>query len=98
MAPRDVTPGTPFEKAIMDAINRAHIFILVYSSSSNDSKHVQNEVREAWKRGIPIIPFRIQDVPMSDVILLISSCTGCAGTAHYFAMSTKVSTVMYSHS
>jgi hypothetical protein len=68
VAPRDVTPGMPFENAIMDAINSASIFILIYSSSSNKSQHVLIEVREAWKRGIPIIPFRLEDVPMSDAL------------------------------
>lgn len=68
VAPRDVTPGTPFEKTIMDAIYRTQIFVLVFSSKSNMSPHVLNEVREAWKRGIPIIPFRIEDVPLSNVM------------------------------
>lgn len=68
IAPRDVTPGMPFEESIMEGIGMVSIMVLVYSSRSNNSKHVQNEVREAWKRGIPIIPFRIDDVPMSDIM------------------------------
>jgi WD40 repeat protein len=68
IAPRDVLPGMVFEKAIIKSINDSDIFIIIYSSFSNQSPHVENEVREAWRTGIPIIPFRIEDVPMSEVL------------------------------
>jgi hypothetical protein len=68
IAPRDVLPGMVFEKAIINGINDSDIFIIIYSAYSNRSPHVENEVREAWRTGIPIIPFRIEDVPMSEVL------------------------------
>ncbi len=68
IAPRDVLPGKPFEKAILDAINDARVFVLIFSSGSNKSGHVESEVKAAWKREIPIIPFRIEDVELNEII------------------------------
>ncbi|HEY3274520.1 MAG TPA: toll/interleukin-1 receptor domain-containing protein [Methanocella sp.] len=68
IAPRDVLPGKAFEKAILDAISDARVFVLVFSSGSNKSGHVESEVKAAWKKGIPIIPFRIEDVEMNEII------------------------------
>jgi ABC-type uncharacterized transport system substrate-binding protein len=76
IAPRDVSPGTQFEQAIMDAVNNASLLTVVSSKSSNDSKHVENELRVAWKAGVPVIPFRIEDVPLSGVIINYISPTG----------------------
>ena len=68
IAPRDVVVGKSFEESIFDAIGGARILLLIFSSHSNSSPHVENEVRLAWKRGIPIIPFRLEDVPFNHVI------------------------------
>lgn len=68
IAPRDVTVGKDFEQSIIGAIERSRILVLIFSSNANNSHHIENEVRSAWKRGIPIIPFRIEDVPFNNVI------------------------------
>jgi dienelactone hydrolase len=65
IAPRDITPGAPFAEAIIDGIREAKIFILVYSSNSNQSHQVIKEVDRAVNHGLAIIPFRLEDVPMS---------------------------------
>jgi hypothetical protein len=68
IAPRDVLPGTDWGAAIIDAINRSRVMILIYSASANESQQIKREVERAVNRGIPLIPFRIEDVPMSKTL------------------------------
>lgn len=68
IAPRDVLPGTDWGGAIVDAINRSRAMILIYSASANRSPQIKREVERAVNRGIPLIPFRIEDVPMSKTL------------------------------
>ena len=65
IAPRDVQPGTPYGEALINALNESRIMVLVFSSDSNNSLHVMREVERAVNKGLPIIPFRIEDVPLS---------------------------------
>jgi hypothetical protein len=65
IAPRDVLPGVIYSAAIVEAIHASRAFVLVFSARSNDSPHVMREVERAVNRGLPIIPFRIEDVPLS---------------------------------
>jgi formylglycine-generating enzyme required for sulfatase activity/pimeloyl-ACP methyl ester carboxylesterase len=65
IAPRDITPGAPFAEAIIDGIKGSKVFILVYSSNSNQSQQVIKEVDRAVHHGIAIIPLRLEDIPMS---------------------------------
>ena len=65
VAPRDVLPGADYAQAIVEAISQSRIMILVFSSRSNDSPHVRREVERAVTRGIPLLPLRIEDVPLS---------------------------------
>ena len=68
IAPRDVLPGMDWGAAIIDAINRTRVMILIYSANANESQQIKREVERAVNRGIPIIPFRIEDVPMSKTL------------------------------
>jgi biotin transporter BioY len=54
--------------AIVDAINGSRVIVLVYSASANDSPQVKREVERAVNRGLSVIPFRIEDVPMSTTL------------------------------
>lgn len=65
VAPRDVLPGKGYAEAIIDGISASRIFVLLLSSKSNASPHVMREVERAVNKAIPIIPFRIEDVPLS---------------------------------
>jgi hypothetical protein len=65
VAPRDVLPGMGYAEALIEAISESRIMVLVFSSSSNNSPQVLREVERAASKGIPILPFRIQDVPLS---------------------------------
>ncbi len=66
IAPRDVPPGAPYARAIIDAIRESRVLVLVFSCSANDSEHVLREVESAADNNIPIIPFQIEDVLPSE--------------------------------
>ena len=66
IAPRDVIPGTPYARAIIQAIKESHLMVLVYSRNSNQSEHVANEVDRMFNLGNPIIPFLIDETAMSE--------------------------------
>ena len=66
IAPRDIFPGEDFPKSIINAINESKIMVLIFSASANVSPHVTREVTKAVGKGIIIIPFRIEDAPMSE--------------------------------
>lgn len=65
VAPRDITPGREWSEAIIEALQGARVMVLVYSGHANTSPQVLREVERAVSRGIPIVPFRIEDVPAS---------------------------------
>ncbi len=65
MAPRDITPGLPFAEAIIDGIKGSRVFILIYSSNSNNSNQVIKEVDRAVQYKLAIIPLRLENVPMT---------------------------------
>jgi len=65
IAPRDVPPGANWAGALIGAIGRSRIFVLVLSHGSNRSDQVLRELGEAVDCGIPIIPLRIEDVEPS---------------------------------
>jgi len=65
IAHRDIVSSTEYAGAIVEAINAASVFVLVFSANSNKSKDVRNELNLAFKKGLPIIPFRIEDVQPS---------------------------------
>lgn len=62
IAPRDILPGREWADAIIDGINGARTLVVVLSARSNDSVQVAREVERATSKGIPVIPFRIEDV------------------------------------
>ena len=65
IAPRDVAPGSNYAEALIQAINQSRLMVLVFSSKSNESPQVMREVERAASKGIPILPFRIEDLPLS---------------------------------
>lgn len=65
IAPRDVLPGENFPDAIIRAIEESPVMVLVFSASSNNSQHVMRELTKAISKGVVIIPFRIERVPLS---------------------------------
>jgi hypothetical protein len=68
MAPRDITPGAEWAGSIIHAINDTRAFVLIFSSFANTSLQVKREVERAANRGIPIIPFRLEDIPANETL------------------------------
>ncbi|HEY0076672.1 MAG TPA: toll/interleukin-1 receptor domain-containing protein [Abditibacteriaceae bacterium] len=66
IAPRDIAPGQTWAGAIFRAINASRVLVLVFSESSNHSHQVLREVRIAVEKELPILAFRLENVPLSD--------------------------------
>src|ERR1700686_1349037 len=64
-APRDILPGLDWGEAIIDAIHETSLMILIISSNANNSYQIKREIERAASIGKIIIPFRIEDVPLS---------------------------------
>jgi hypothetical protein len=62
IAPRDILPGSDWGEAIIDAIHACRVMVLVFSGSSNASPQIKREIERAVNAGIPVVPFRIEDV------------------------------------
>jgi hypothetical protein len=65
IAPRDLAPGTNWAESILAAIKIARTMILVFSHHANQSQHVLREVGYAVNTAMPIIIFRLEDLPYS---------------------------------
>ncbi|MEM8695510.1 MAG: toll/interleukin-1 receptor domain-containing protein [Pseudomonadota bacterium] len=61
IAPRDISPGEEWGKAIIDGIAASDVFVLIFSRHANASPQVLREVERAVNGGKPIIPFRIEN-------------------------------------
>jgi hypothetical protein len=62
IAPRDVLPGSEYAQSIIEAISGSKLTVLVFSDNSNHSPHVHREIERTVSHGIPILPFRVDDV------------------------------------
>jgi hypothetical protein len=65
VAPRDIRPSEDWAEAIINAMDRSKVLLLVFSSSSNNSPQVRREVERAVNKGLHVLPFRIENVPLS---------------------------------
>jgi hypothetical protein len=68
IAPRDVVPGSEYAQSIVEAIAGTKLTVLVFSENSNLSPHVHRELERTASHGIPILPFRVQDVVPSPAV------------------------------
>ncbi|MCW3110054.1 MAG: hypothetical protein JWQ09_4560 [Segetibacter sp.] len=74
IAPRDIIPGVEYGEAIIDAIHRSKIVILILTSHSNSSKFVTKEVERAVSKGAIILPIRLEDIqPTKTMEFFLSS-------------------------
>src|SRR5665213_449927 len=63
IAPRDIVPGADWGESIIDSINDARAMVLIFSSNANTAQsQIKREVERAVNKGIPVIPFRIENV------------------------------------
>ena len=68
IAPRDILPAQDYGAAIVEGIRSARLFLLIFSARSNDSPQVKREVERAASSGLPILPFRVEDVTPSPAL------------------------------
>lgn len=61
IAPRNITSGKPYAEEIIDAIKSTKIVVLVFSSNSQASQFVNNEVNLAFSNNKPILSFKIDE-------------------------------------
>ena len=74
IAPRDIRPGSDWGEAIIDGINDARVFVLVFSNNANVSVQIKREVERAINKGLPVIPFRIENVmPVKSLEFFLST-------------------------
>lgn len=62
IAPRDIRAGEEYGEAIINAIDRCRVMVLVFSSSSNDSRQIHREIERAVAKGVSIVPLRIEEI------------------------------------
>jgi hypothetical protein len=68
IAPRDVVPGSDFAESIVEAIHSARVTVFIFSANSNKSPHVSHELERSVSLGLPILPFRVDDVVPSPAL------------------------------
>ncbi|MGQ0626532.1 MAG: TIR domain-containing protein [Phycisphaerales bacterium] len=69
MAPRDVVPGTPYGRAIIEAIKDSRLMVVVFSQEANASEHVAREVELAARERKPLLPMRVAAFEPSDELM-----------------------------
>ena len=62
IAPRDIMAGGEYGAAIVDAIDRCRVMILIFSASANNSGQIRREIERAVSKGVAIVPLRIEQV------------------------------------
>lgn len=65
IAPRDVEPGADWDEMNVRAITESRVMVLVFSTRANESQQVRRKVNLAAERGVPVVPFRIENVTPS---------------------------------
>jgi hypothetical protein len=65
VAPRDIRPSEDWAEAIITAMDNAKMLVLIFSASANNSPQVRREVERAVNKGLMVLPFRIENVPLS---------------------------------
>lgn len=65
MAPDDIVGGTVWVDAIIAAIRSSQLVLVLLSEDANSSPQVEREVYQAAEARIPILPVRVEDLPLS---------------------------------
>lgn len=65
LAPDDIEPGTHFDVAIVEQLERSDVIILLLDARADRSKHVKRELMLADEGDKPIFPVRLEPVESS---------------------------------
>jgi hypothetical protein len=68
IAPRDIPAGAVWADEILKSIAHARALVLVLTRGANASRQVLREVRCADDRGVPVVPVRVDEVPLSGTL------------------------------
>lgn len=60
---RDIPRGAIWARVLPDAIRHSGMMVAIFSENYNKSMQVERELSIADKAGLPVLPFRIADVP-----------------------------------
>lgn len=72
---RDITPGIPYAKEIMNGFNSSDAVVVILSKNAMYSVGVLNEIDNVYKKNKIIIPFRIDESELSDEMSFYLSST-----------------------
>ncbi|WP_370462925.1 toll/interleukin-1 receptor domain-containing protein [Parasphingopyxis sp. CP4] len=61
MAPDDIDPGRPFDKAIIEQVRKSDLIILLFCAQSDQSRHVKRELMMAENEDKFIYPVRLEE-------------------------------------
>lgn len=74
IAPRDIAPGDSWASAIIAAISRCDVMVLIFSAHANASRQVLREVERALQRDRIILTYRVDDAePGADMEYFLST-------------------------
>jgi hypothetical protein len=68
IAQRDILPGADWGETIIDAISGSRVMIVILSRNANESAQVKREVERAVNRDVIVIPFRVENIPLSKAL------------------------------
>lgn len=74
VASRSLQGGESWAGSIVDAIQKARVLVVIYSSHTNRSPHVFREIERAVNHGLGIVQYRIENAPMSGDLEYFLSC------------------------
>ncbi len=73
MDTRNLVPGATYHTQLATAVKGSKVVVLIFSSNSDDSEAVGNEMAIARNNKISIIPLRIEDTPPRKLEFFIST-------------------------
>jgi hypothetical protein len=74
IAPRNISKGEDWTKAIRDAIESSPLLLLVFSENANAAPHIKREIANAYYTRRTIVPFRLaKALPQRDFLLYLDN-------------------------
>jgi hypothetical protein len=74
IAPRNISRGEDWTKAIQDAIESAPLLLLVFSENANAAPHIRREIANAYYTRRMIVPFRLaKALPQRDFLFYLKN-------------------------
>ena len=74
IAPRNISKGEDWTKAIRDAIESSPLLLLVFSENANAAPHIEREIANAFYTRRMIVPFRLaKALPRRDFLFYLNN-------------------------